>query len=252
MATKHIPGTKPIGLVAKKWLVELISSVPPIIVAAIAAYRLFDDPSYKNLGYWAAAGCVWLLGSSILKILHAASQDKDTDAKRDHDGLKAALLVLQAAAGRVCGIDPNKQDEALRLTFHRVLPPLESPKEIEQIVSYVGGTGGTGRIFSVRSGITGRCVRTKQPMAMHRQQDDLGAYQKELVGDWGFMPVDASKITPDRYSLMSVPVLDASSKHVLGVIYIDAKQKDLFVGDDVISTIIESCAGVTRYVSERY
>lgn len=253
MAAKHIPGTKAQTWLKKKWLVETISSVPPVLVAAVAAYRLWIDGATQTLGYWSAGAAVWLAGGSIVKVLHAKEQDKDAAAKQDHDGLRAALWVLHATAGHACGIDPGRTSQVLRVTFHRVVPPVENAQEIEQIVPYVGGAGnGSGRKFSIRSGITGRCIRTKQPLILHRDDNDVRVYRHALTDQWAYTEHDAAKVAEDRFSLMAVPVLDSSSQHALGVIYVDGTEKDMFVDDAVQSILIEACGGVTRYVSERY
>ena len=252
MGKGHIPGVRSAGWIRKKWMVELAGSVPPLVIAAIAAYRLFADPTTRDLGYYAAAAAAWLVLASIIKIVHAAVQDKDNDAARDHDGLRAALWVLRAAAGRSCKLAPDNSKDALRVTFHRVVPPLDNPQEIEQIVPYIGGEGGSGRKFKIGSGITGKCIRTKDVLTMHRTQDDVMSYRKDLAADWGYTDKEAAMLSADRFSMMAVPVMNASGNHALGVIYLDGKQKDLFASDDVQGAIIEACAGVTSYVSERY
>lgn len=250
---KHIPGVERASWLSRKWFVETIGSIPPLIIAAIASYRFLQDPATLMLGYLSAGAGIWLLVASIIKVGHARQQDRESAAKRDHDGLRAALWVLHASAGHACNLDQATVQDTLRVTFHRVVPPLEDAQEIEQIVPYVGGKGGgEGRRFSVRSGITGRCIRTKEPHTMHRQDDDVKNYRKDLEANWSYTSIDAAKLSTEPLSSMAVPVQDKSGHHALGVIYFDSKEKDLFNNSDVQSAILEACAGVTRYVGERY
>lgn len=253
MTIKHIPGVDRPNWLNKKWLVEAVGSIPPLVVAGIAAYRFWLQPDTTSLGYLSAGAVLWLLIASVVKVAHAREQDREASAKRDHDGLKAALLVLQASAGNVCGLDPQDKEASLRITFHRVVPPLDDAQLIEQIVPYVGGAGGgEGRKFSIRSGITGLCIRTKQPHTMHRQDENLDSYRRALEAEWSYTRADAARLSTGCMSSMAIPVLDDSGHHALGVIYLDAKARSLFTDQAVQSAILEACAGVTRYVSERY
>jgi hypothetical protein len=236
----------------QKWLVEFIGSVPPLVVAVIAALRFIQDKQTETVGYWSAAAAAWLFAASALKIAHARELDKDANAKRDHDGLRAAMLVLQSSAAAACGLD-TANAKKLRVTFHRVVPPLDKAEWIEQVVPYAGGDGGgEGRKFSVRSGITGRCIRMKSLYAMHRANADAAAYRKELEESWGYTHADAAAISTDVMSSLAVPVLDITSKHALGVIYFDSVEPNLFEPQDVQNAIFQACGGVTNYVSERY
>lgn len=255
MAVKHIPGVEHhwwVRAMRQKWLVELFGSVPPLIVAAVAAYRFVQDESTRTVGYWSAGAALWLLFASLIKIAHARELDKDTNAKRDHDGLRAAMLVLQASAAAACGLDPAEA-KRLRVTFHRVVPPLSNAEFIEQLVPYAGGEGGgEGRKFSVRSGITGRCIRMKSPYTMHRADADAESYRKQLEEAWGYTNADAAKLSVDVMSSMAFPVLDGTGKHALGVVYLDSTEPNLFEAPDVQSAIFQACGGVANYVSERH
>ena len=236
----------------QKWPVELVSSVPPLAVACIAAFRFFQDAATYTLGYWSASAALWLFLASLIKILHTRELDKDTNAKRDHDGLRAAMLVLHASTAHACGLAETDFSQ-LRVTFHRVVPPLTNAEQIEQIVPYVGGEGGgEGRTLSVRSGITGRCIRTKQLYIMHRPDDNVITYKQQLEADWGYTHADVNKLSTDRMSFMAVPILDATGKQALGVVYLDCGQPKFFESLEIQNVIFQACGGVTQYVSERY
>ena len=162
------------------------------------------------------------------------------------------MCVVHASVAHACKIEPsNSQD--VRVTFHRVVPPLENAEHIQQLVPYAGGEGGgEGRLFSVRSGITGRCIRTKQLYTMHRPDDDVDTYLQQLEAEWGYTHADVVKLSSDKMSCMAVPVLDSKGTHALGVIYIDSVQPNLFEDVDVQNSIFRACGGVTSYVNERY
>lgn len=255
MTIKHIPGVEYewwIRLLRQKWLFELFASVPPLIIACIGAARLFQDAGQQTFAYWAVGAALWLFFGSVLKIAHAREMDKDANAKKDHDGLRAAMCVVHASASHACGLVPGDAS-AIRVTFHSVAPPLDNPQHIEQIVPYVGGDGGgVGRRFSVRSGITGRCIRTKQPYTMHRPDNDIESYRRELAADWGYTNADVVKLSTDKMSCMAIPVLDLSGRHALGVIYFDSDKSNLFESIDVQNAMFGACGGVAKYVSERY
>lgn len=239
-------------LFRKKWPFELFGSVPPLLVALLGAAKLLQESPINTLGYYAAGAAIWLLVASILKIVHTRELDKDANAKRDHDGLKAAMSVVQASTIHACNLDPASSND-VRVTFHRVVPPLDNPQHIEQLIPYAGGDGGgEGRKFSVRSGITGRCIRTKELYIMHRPDNDVASYQRQLEADWGYTQSDVKKLSTDKLSYMVVPVLDASGKHALGVIYIDSVHINLFETEEARNAIFQACVGVTKYVSERY
>lgn len=250
---KAIPGAKSQKFWEKKAVVEGVAVGPPLLGGAIGAYKFVADGSYW-LGGVAAVGALWLAIALLLKVRNAAAQDADSQAKKDHEGLRGAMHVLHATTGQICGIDPSKVHDQLRVTFHRVVDPANDPQELEQIVGYVGGKGGgEWRRFSIRAGVTGQCIRTKSPSAMHRPpSQDAMVYRRELARDWGFLEKDLQNVDLERQSFLSVPVMKPDTGHVLGVIYFDAKLNDMFTDEEVLGHIVQACGGVARYVNERY
>lgn len=255
MSIKHIPGVELriwLKVLHQKWLVELIGSFPPVIVAGIGVWQLAQNKATISLGYWAAGAAVWLVIASFFKIVQAMDVDRNANSKQDFDGLKAAMFVVHANVTRACGLSQD-QNADVRVTFHRVVPPLNDPHSIEQLVPYAGGEGGgEGRKFSVRSGITGKCIRRKEPYTMHRGNEEDTVYQQELMAEYGYTFSDVKKLSSDKKSCMAVPVLDASGKHALGVVYFDSVHSNQFVSPDVQDAIVVACGGVAKYVSERY
>ena len=252
-----IHGTKAIGLLEKKAFVEGMGSGPPILAAGVTSFVLAQAPPPGNLTLVLVSGCVcvWLLIAAVIKVLHGNAQDRAGEAQRSHDGLKAALHVLHGVVCHEAKVT-NPANGFLRATFHRVVPPLNECEHIEQIVPYVGGDArlgsGLGRKFSVRSGITGSAIRTQDVFTMTRQNDDPEAYKAELIKEWHYTAEDVKNLTMDRHSGMSVPILDRSGQHVLGVVYLDSSQKNLFSTGTMQTLVLAACSGISSYTSERY
>lgn len=236
----------------RKWFLETVSAGPPFLAAAVAAVKAGTE----GLGWifvLAIASCAWLVVVGVVKVVHARRQDAAEDEARNHDGLLAALHVLHAAVAHAGKLDPEEKDRCLRVTFHRVVPPLDNSDKIEQIVPYVGGKhDGAGRTFHIRTGITGKAIRENSILIMDRQSDSFEDYQKQLISDWGYTPADAEKFTRDRFALMAVPVMDKAGHDVLGVVYLDCCNKNFFASEAVKSAVLSCCAGITSYTGERY
>jgi len=251
--SKHIPGIPRNGFLDKRWFVELASSGPPVIAAGGSAILAYS--TMPAIGTVLGLGAVWLMGASGLKVAHAQKQDQASSEHGSHEGLIGALHTLQQAVSHVCAIKVD-QNEDLRVTVHRVLPPLANPERIEQIVPYVGGKGGGhGRTFSVRSGITGASIRRRTPLGASRTSDDEAAYREELKSSWSYTEKDARELSSDRQSFMAVPI--AGRYHVRGVVYLDSNKKDAFgtgtdTGMAIAISVVAFCSGVNNYCNTRY
>lgn len=267
MAGKNNPihGLRKRAFYERKWLVEAIAAGPPFIAAAYALYRAIETASATTPGGTAAApanavdpmilggACLWLLAASVTKVLAAKAQDAKEDLSKGHDGILAALHVVHSAVSRVGKLETQEEKCSLRVTFHRVVPPLDSSEYIEHIVPYVGGKGGEpGRKFSVRSGITGCAIREKAVFVMSRSSDRYEEYVDELVRDWSYTEADAKQMTSDRYSAMAVPVRGRGGQDVLGVVYLDSSSKNFFAPNEMQQTVVAVCVGVADYIGERY
>ncbi len=175
-----IPGIKSTRFYHKKWFAELLGSVPPIIAAIVAAVTNLLDAtdSKKSLAYLGFGIAGWLFVAGLIKILQASKQDNEETRKYDYDGLKATLYVLHGGISRTLGFKESEiENGRLRVTIHRV-----DSDELEQLLPYIGGTGGaSGRRFSIRSGIIGKAVREGKAVAATRENENYGAYVNELV-----------------------------------------------------------------------
>ena len=250
---KEISGLTSVKWYQKKWVGEVVSSVPPLVGACIAAYRLFLEPATVLFGYISAAAAVWLLGASALKTAAAVRQDKKEHASYEHDGLRGAMHIVHAAVTQACGLSLQDGLKQIRVTFHRVVPPVDKAETYEQIINYVGRTSsGIGRKFNVRTGIVGKAIRKSDVYVAQRQNDDVKAFQDELISNWSYAVQDAKNASIDAMAWMAIPVTDVQGHDTVGVVYIDSTDRTAFTGEERRSAIVMACAGLTRYVGERY
>lgn len=249
----HIPGAPAKRFWTSKWFVESASSVPPVIVAGLAAYRLYADPTTQNLALVSAGACAWLVVASALKVVSAYSQDRSDHAAKDHRDIRAAMHVLHATVAEICKLDLATSHEKLRATFHRVVPPPDQPEHLEQVINYVGGDGsGAGRTFSIRAGVTGKASRERVPYVYHRMTGDDKDCRRELKESWGYTDKDLKTLSMDRLSAIAIPVVGKASQHAVGVIYFDSTEKSLFRDKKRQAAIVAACSGLSHYISERY
>lgn len=252
---KPIPGPDRTPWYLTKAATELLGSGAPAIAAVVAAVRLLEEPSTRLFGYVSAAAVVWLVVAAVLKILSARAQDKKDAPERTHEGLRAALFTLHSMVAHASGLSPKDAKTKLRVTFHRVVPPLKTATEIQQLVDYVGGPGendGRGRIFSIRSGIAGKAARTRSVYAQSRVNMDIASYEAELREQWGYTEADSRNVSRDSFAWMAVPICDSTGQHALGTVYLDSTEKGLFDPDGVRDAVVVMCGGIAAYVGERY
>lgn len=248
-----IPGPEKERFYEKKYVVELIAILPPLVTAAVGALVNLADPTKRTLGWWLVGATAWLGLASGVKVLHAAAQDHDRKRSTSYDGFFGALCVLYEAVRLGAGL-ADGGDGTLRVTIHRVIPPRRrgaDAEQLEQLLPYVGGTGGaSGRKFSVRSGIIGKATRTKAPFSSTRTSDGHADFVKELIHDWCYTEKDARSVTPDRQSWMAVPVLMTNGT-VGVVVSLDSSVPGLFT-DTVQAIVLECCGGIKAYIAEAY
>jgi hypothetical protein len=118
-----IPGRRVDRWFEKKAVIEALATVPPVLAAAIGALTSLSDPRTQVMGWWLAAGAIWLVGASGAKVLHARTEDRQRKREGDYDGLRAALHVLFAAVCEAADLSRwEKVNGKVRLTIHRVVP----------------------------------------------------------------------------------------------------------------------------------
>ena len=247
-----IPGRRRQRFYERKTVVELLAVVPPVVMGAVTAAINLRDPDKRPDGWLLAAAIGWLVIASVVRVLHARSQDREQRRREEYDGLLGALHVLYAAVSARTGID--RHDGRLRVTIHRVVPPSgkrKAAEELEQLLPYVGGPGSdAGRRFSIRSGVIGKAVREKSVFAASRRSEDYEQFLSELVRDWAYTEADARQLSPDRRAWMAVPIFSPKAE-VVGVTYLDSNQTGFFT-PELQQLIFGACGGIATYVKEVY
>jgi hypothetical protein len=195
----------------------------------------------------------WLVLASFIKVLHAAVQDRQRARGRDYDGLRGSLWVLYEITRRAAGVE-KPGDGTLRVTIYRVVLPrkkAESAEELEQLLPYVGGTGGTARrTFSIRSGAIGLAARNRTPVTAKRKSAGHSDFVKELVHDWGYTEKEARAITADRQAWMAVPIFGGQGA-VVAVVFLDSSVPGFFTRA-IQRTVGNACGGIAAYIAEAY
>jgi hypothetical protein len=252
MQTNHLPGVRQKRLWQKRWPREVLFNGPPLLVAGTAAVKSWREPLFEPWMFGlTAATSVWLILAALVRVAAARADDEMDGPAAVHEGLDAAVSTMHTMLAEWC--DKRNCGTDLRTTFHRVVPPVHEPQEIEQIINYAGAGGeGAGRTFPVHTGIAGRAVRNKTPLVMssqHRTEDQL---RSALVLEWGYTAAQARRLGPGRYSAMAVPVLDRSGQHPIDVIYLDSSDHALFERNDVAEIVGAGAKAISDFVSKRY
>lgn len=117
-----IPGPQKERFYEKKYVVELVAVLPPLVTADVGALVSLGDPTKRTLGWWLAGATAWLALASAVKVLHAAVQDRDRKRIKEYDGLRGSLWVLYEAVRGATDLGTLTHG-ALRITIHRVADP---------------------------------------------------------------------------------------------------------------------------------
>lgn len=249
----NIPGPQKERFYEKKYVVELIAVLPPLVTAAVGALVNLADPAKRTLGWWLAGATAWLALASGVKVLHAAAQDRQRRRVEDYDGLRGSLCVLYEVVRRAASVE-TAGDGTLRVTIHRVMLPGErgaAGEKLEQLLPYVGGAGGRARrMFSIRSGVIGLAVRRKAPATARRKRSEHADFVKELVDDWGYTEEEARSVTADRQAWMAVPIFSGHGT-VGAVVSLDSSIPGFFP-KAVQRTVGNACGGIAVYIEEAY
>lgn len=249
----NIPGPQKERFYERKYIVELIAVLPPLVTAAVGALVSLGDPAKRTLGWWLVSAAVWLTLASLVKVLHAAAQDRERKRVREYDGLRGSLWVLYETTRRAAGVE-KAGDGSLRVTIHRVVLPRKNAaaaEELEQLLPYVGGTGGPARrTFSIRSGVIGLAVREKVPLTARRKSTEHSDFVRELVHDWAYTEKEARLITADRQAWMAVPIFSGQGA-VVAVVALDSSIQGFFTRP-VQRIVGNACGGIAAYIAEAY
>ena len=253
----------------KRWLPEFLGGVAAIIglvVPGWQAYVAHDHPlAGPKQGLLCFFGAFIILIGICLSIKRSHDDEVEKQIRADKDQKEAETrkqMTLLGATQVLCqllrnekGLPSSVNDGKIRVTIHRVeLDSSEHGGQIQQMLPYVGGSGGSaGRFFSIKSGIIGKVVRTKQAYSDSRQTGVYGTYKEELIQKWGYTEQEAVERQTDRLSWMAVPLFGQrnpqASEEVIGVIYIDADTPDFF-DEETQKFVISGCSGIKQNVDE--
>lgn len=249
----HIPGRKQDRFYEKKLVVELVAVLPALVTAAVGALVNLADPGKRTLGWWLAGATAWLALASVVKVLHAAAQDRDRKRIEEHAGLRGALWVLYETVRTAAG-PGTVGDGALRVTVHRLVDEKKKgveARQLEQLVPYIGGQGGPpNRKFSMRSGAIGLAARKKDAVAVKRKSNGPADFVRELVKDWGYTEEEARDVSSDRQAWMPVPVL-SPTRGPVAVVSLDSSIPGFF-SPRIQKTVLGCCRGLASYILEAY
>ena len=247
----QIPGAVSTSILQKKSFIEAVTVIPPIIAAIIVVMINYPDPAKRYIVWVSLSAVIWLVISSVLRVLHARHQDNKEVSLKSYEGLFGAMHVLYAMLSKHLQYDVGDSGK-LRITMHRVKYELggDAPIGLQQMLPYIGGSGGkAGRDFSINPGIIGHVARSGEVRVASRVGDHA-AFVKDLVSNWFYTEAEAKTLTADRKTWMAVPVLGANKK-VLVVIYLDSAEQDAF-SQTVIELVVNGCIGIAAYISEHY
>lgn len=236
----------------------MLFGIPPLITIAIACIKLYVDstvqgtPFSTRLAFIASVlTALWLLFVLIWKVWIAYEEDANESPEIVHEGLYAAVSTLQVMLSHYC--KKRGHSGEIRATFHRVVPPADAPTQIEQIIPYAGTTtNGIGRKFSLNTGITGQAIRRRKPIAMSSKKMTEAEHRHELIESWGYTDSQAAALTQGRYSAAALPVLNSSGQYVLGVLYLDSSEHEIFDRPEVQEIVTVGSAAISDFVTKRY
>jgi hypothetical protein len=249
----HMPGVASVSFYQKKWSIEAVAIVPPILIAGVAVWINYNDPAKKPAALVYLIATLWLLIASVLRIKYAYDQDVKEAKQKSHEGLRGAVHVLYSNVSRHLKYEDGDPGR-LRVTMHRVVfegEKKDEPTSLEQMIPYIGGKGGgEGRSFSINPGIIGQVARSGEVRAASRADDDHAAFIAELVSKWFYKESEARSLTSDRKAWMAVPIL-STNRTVLVVVYLDSSDRNAF-DEATLELVINGCTGIATYISQYY
>lgn len=246
-------------LVAFAW--PLAAVIIAIILATSAPVRQVVDRVVGRVGEVSALGVT-------LKLTPEAAQENKYSVERTFSEYRDLVTREYARLVHV-----HRLEEKLRSLVRDVVHPRLSERHragtratiycadvlfdqcLVQLTNYYPAEPNkAGRVFSIRYGIIGQSWRTEAPQiraAIPTGEDEPGA--DNLVKYWALTTEEAEQAALGRQSFACIPLRDdSSSATVLGVLYLDHKERDVFGSndDDATSEQRERAAGLVKAVNE--
>jgi hypothetical protein len=244
MARESLPSLQRPPWYSRKITGVLASNLVPAGLMCGVAVISNSSEAAKVLA-WCASG--WLLLAVLLQALQALRADRDakgTESLLDVAGCLQTMHAALLAWKQSQSVDSITSE--CRITVHREV----ENRALEQLVDYVGGTGGPqGRRVSARGGLVGRVMTSGKPLAMHRSDANLTNYHAELCEHWHMTETEAATVRPDRMSFMAVPIKGTGGM-AIGAVYLDSAVIDFF-DDKTQVFVIQTCEGLVNYFKLR-
>jgi hypothetical protein len=194
------------------------------------------------------SGIGLLVASAAVVVATLKAKDDDAEASSATNHLNPIKASVHTLYGALRALDNERtgarDDDAhwrdrLRITLHQCVG-----NELEQVLDYVGGTGGkAGRKFSGRSGVIGDAVVSQDSIFWQRVNKDDEDYRRELTANWGYPRNEAMELRSDRWSFAAVPLV--VGEQVVAVLYLDSSDPDFFTSNRKV--IEGACQGLARY-----
>jgi hypothetical protein len=212
----------------------------------VASQKLIVVDGWRVAGWLVAISAFGVCALSILRAVVTYRQQAKRESLHELEGCLMTIHAILAEDD-----SPDCQKEAgLRLTVHVAI----SDHQLQQVLDYVGDERGgrsAGRVFPMQSGIAGHVYRMGRPFAARRSEEDYEGYVRELMRDWHYTKQDARKLNPSTRAWMAVPLLAPPASKILGILYIDSRDRDYFTPTRE-QLLIAAASGVARFANRRY
>lgn len=252
----QLPSVNPSRWRLRDAYLDGVTGLAALGAGLLASLRAVSDPS---------AGTPFFLGGVLLAVIgfvvSVVKARRSLAKEQRYEPLREPKEIVGWAKGcyeLIDGLfDADEEFKAgeVRLTVYRVVYDrrIREPTSMEQMISYVGGYGGPpGRTVSVQTGIIGVAARSGQPVTAKRDAENLDQFRLEMVQKWGYTADGARQLSPDRWGFLACPITESTDGPVVAIVYLDAKEADLFERDDVQEAIIEQCGVLSQIIRECY
>lgn len=110
-----------------------------------------------------------------------------------------------------------------RVTVHHVVS--HKRQKYEQLTNYYPSGVGRGRSYFYSSGIVGAAIKNKMPRVYSVPANMT--WEEAMIRDWAFDRDELARLTKDRMSYFTFPILDASGS-VVAVLFCDSADRLTF------------------------
>lgn len=251
----QIPSPKSPRWYCRTTVLEAVPAVGGFGLTFLLALRVYSQSD----DLWEVAWIIcFALSIAISVVIVAFRRWPEENKKIALDEPVALKIHVRRVHADVMAVLPSSYvgDDRLRLTLHKVVwdSQGQAPKELVQVLRYVGGRGKLHRRrFPVRVGIIGLVARTKDGYwASAISNSTPNDYRESLVSQWGFTWDEAQERTLDRRSWMALPLLDERGERVIGVFYADSDDENMFKDPAVRQIVWSGTQTLAELIHESY